>query len=254
MPLGQYQDRKTGAMREDLYLSRIRFKKIDSKRSLIGLSQPRPDRSEKRERFEGYFVDARTLAFSLTNEGLSLDKACKLFRVENGKREAKEHGRITPEYIDYNRNDVRATKQLLEKLRAEFDLHPVELAPYKSLSPASVAKAYWRAMNVNPPDKQFSMPREFYGQTFTAYYGGRSECRIRRVVVPVVYCDFLSMYPTVNTLMGLWWLITAQNLRVVDAGCFLLMPRGNVLSSAYAVAERAADITIGDWKERERAL
>ena len=112
---------------------------------------------------------------------------------------------------------MRATKELLEKLRAEFDLHPVELAPYKSLSPASVAKAYWRAMNVNPPDKQFNISREVYGQTMTAYYGGRSECRIRRVVVPVVYCDFLSMYPTVNTLMGLWWVLTAQRLRVVDA-------------------------------------
>jgi hypothetical protein len=25
--------------------------------------------------------------------------------------------------------------------------------------------------------------------------------RLRKVVVPVVYCDFLSMYPTVNALM-----------------------------------------------------
>ena len=51
--LGQYEDRKTGAMREDHYVSRVRFKKIDSKRSLIGLSQPRPDRSAARESFEG---------------------------------------------------------------------------------------------------------------------------------------------------------------------------------------------------------
>ena len=27
-----------------------------------------------------------------------------------------------------------------------------------------------------------------------AFYGARAECRIRKVEVPVVYCDFLSMY------------------------------------------------------------
>src|SRR5262249_12080107 len=32
---------------------------------------------------------------------------------------------------------------------------------------------------------------------------------------PVVYTDFLSMYPTVNSLMGLWRLVTAGSIRVV---------------------------------------
>jgi hypothetical protein len=50
-----------------------------------------------------------------------------------------------------------------------------------------------------------------------AYYGGRAECRIRRVPVPVVYVDFLSMYPTVNTLMGLWRYITAERVEPRDA-------------------------------------
>jgi hypothetical protein len=48
------------------------------------------------------------------------------------------------------------------------------------------------------------------------YYGGRAECRIRRVPVPVVYCDFLSMYPTVNALMGLWDHVTARRIDVKD--------------------------------------
>jgi len=50
-----------------------------------------------------------------------------------------------------------------------------------------------------------------------AYYGGRAECRIRKNIQPVVYCDFLSMYPTVNTLMRLWRILTAASLVVVDA-------------------------------------
>lgn len=33
-----------------------------------------------------------------------------------------------------------------------------------------------------------------------------------------------------------------KNLRVVDASVFPLIPRGNIQSSVYAVAEKAADI------------
>ena len=33
----------------------------------------------------------------------------------------------------------------------------------------------------------------------STYYGGRSEVRMRRMAVRVLYCDFLSMYPTVST-------------------------------------------------------
>ena len=49
-----------------------------------------------------------------------------------------------------------------------------------------------------------------------SYYGGRAECRIRHTVVPVVYLDFLSQYPTVNTLMRLWPLLAAKRLRIKD--------------------------------------
>ncbi|HEV2127314.1 MAG TPA: hypothetical protein VGR22_01705, partial [Thermomicrobiales bacterium] len=56
-----------------------------------------------------------------------------------------------------------------------------------------------------------------FGYAMAAYYGGRAECRVREVPVPVAYCDFRSMYPSVNTLMGLWRFLTAQRLEVVDA-------------------------------------
>jgi len=55
------------------------------------------------------------------------------------------------------------------------------------------------------------------GLTMTAYYGGRTEVRVRRTIVPVVYTDFLSMYPTVNVHMGLWDLLIAERLEIEDA-------------------------------------
>lgn len=50
-----------------------------------------------------------------------------------------------------------------------------------------------------------------------AYYGGRAEIRIRHTPVPVVYTDFTSQYPTVNTLLKLWPMLIAKRLRVRDA-------------------------------------
>ena len=48
------------------------------------------------------------------------------------------------------------------------------------------------------------MPDEVLGYSMTAYYGGRTECRIRGVELPVRYVDFASMYPTVFVLLDLW--------------------------------------------------
>ena len=206
--------------REDPYVPRLRVKQIDSKRSLFAFARPpRIDKSRnRREYFGGYFVDVRTLAFALTNAAYSLQGACEHFKVKDPKLKFQAHGQISADNVTYNRGDVRATAQLLEKLRAEFDLHPIELAPYKSRSPASVAKAYLRAMGVVPPAQKFAnISREFLGYAMSGYFGGRAECHIRNIVVPVVYCDFLSMYPTVNALMGLWWLLTGERLRIVDA-------------------------------------
>jgi hypothetical protein len=49
-----------------------------------------------------------------------------------------------------------------------------------------------------------------------AYIGGRVETRLRRLLVPVVYVDFLSMYPTVNSLMGLWAFFICETIETRD--------------------------------------
>jgi len=144
--------------------------------------------------------------------------------VAEGKARTEGHGAITPDYIAYARQDVAATGALLEKLRAEYDRHPAlaaaggPLKPDKVLSSAGLAKGYLRALGVTPPLARWpDFPRERLGQAMAAFYGGRAECRIRKVPVPVVYTDFLSMYPTVNALMGTWRVLTAERCDVVDA-------------------------------------
>jgi transcriptional regulator with XRE-family HTH domain len=50
----------------------------------------------------------------------------------------------------------------------------------------------------------------------SAYFGGRSEVHLRREIVQVLHCDFLSMYPTVCTLMGLWRFVISQGITFKD--------------------------------------
>ncbi len=229
--LAQYRDNETGAWRENGYRPRVGIKHMDSKRALKGFTGARdadaidripegaPDgKPDKTYSFRGHFLDLRTLIFALTDRGHSLDSACRAFGVEHGKEEVETHGVITPAYIGYNRRDVLATQELLEKVRAEYDRHPIALQPTKAYSPASVAKAYLRAMGVRPiMARQPDFPRAVLGYAMAAYYGGRAEVRIRHTPVPVVYTDFLSMYPTVNVNMGLWRFIVAARIDVVDA-------------------------------------
>jgi hypothetical protein len=92
------------------------------------------------------------------------------------------------------------------------------LAPTQAYSAASIGRAWLKAMGIRPIlQRQTDFPKIALGAAMGAYYGGRTECRIRRVPVPVVYVDFLSMYPTACTLMKLWRLLTCERIAVEDA-------------------------------------
>jgi hypothetical protein len=207
--LWQYRPRYSKHLRDDPHRPHLCIKHLDSARAFIGFN-----RLPGRRGHQGYFLDLKTLAFALTGDKQSLAKTCRAFGVEHGKTEAERHGVITEAYIDYNRRDVQATQELLEKLRAEFDRHPIQLDPWQAYSPASLAKGYLDAMGIRLPS---GVPQLRQSQAMLAYYGGRAECRVRLAAVPVRHVDFMSMYPTVNTHMGLFRLLTAERLRVRDA-------------------------------------
>ncbi len=220
-----------GTIGENRYRPRVHITALDSKRAFIGFSRakdPDPDElipeesptgeREKDYSFPGHFLDLRTFCFALTNDAHTLDSACKEFGVE-GKQQGKiTHGTITPSYIAYNLQDVEATARLCERLLEEYRTHPIGLHPTKAYSPASIGKAYLDALGLKQlRERESRFPRKLTGHAMSAYYGGRTECRIRAVPLPVVTVDFLSMYPTVNALMGIWPLISAKQIRPVEA-------------------------------------
>jgi hypothetical protein len=148
-----YTDPNTGKTGEHQFRPRIRVTQIDSKRARMDITQPkgRPvGHDGKPVTYRPGFLDLRTLTFALTDRGHLLRSACGAYNIEEGKAHAEEHGTITPEYIAYARQDVKATGLLLEALRADFDRHPIDLDPCKAYSPASIAKAYYRAMGITP--------------------------------------------------------------------------------------------------------
>jgi hypothetical protein len=221
---------EAGNEQREYHRPAICIKHIDSKRALKGFTSRRkpdqvdliPEGSKSGEPEEGYifrgnFLDLRTLAFALTDKGHSLESACKAFGVEHGKEHSACHGVVTEEYIDYNRRDVSATSELAVKLLEEYAKHPINLQVTKAYSPASIGKAYLRAMGIKPiMTRQPKFPKEYLGYAATAFFGGRASAHIRKVPVPVVYTDFLSMYPTVNSLMDLWRFVTARKIKVVE--------------------------------------
>lgn len=226
--LWSYIDRN-GIEKPDQFRPRVGIKRIDNKRALKGFTaRNKPDKDdlipegsetgqpENGFKFRGHFLELRTLAFALTDRGYSLDGACKAFGVEHGKQEITVHDVITDEYIDYNRRDVLATTELAFKLLEEYKKHPISLQVTKAYSPASIGKAYLREMGIDAILKrQPDFPKEYLGYAQSAFFGGRTSAHIRKIPVPVVYTDFLSMYPTVNALMDLWRFVRARKIQVV---------------------------------------
>jgi len=205
------------AGRDNQYRSQVAIKNMGSRGSLMTFTHPKEvDGGVTKHR--GQFLDCSTLAFALADFRGSLDAACRRWDTEHRKLDPGEHGTITDEYVDYARGDVRVATELVEKLLAEHRSHPVDLQATKAYSPASMAKAYLKAFGIRPVlERQPDFPPEVIGWAVSAFYGGRAECRIRKTVVPVTLCDFTSMYPTVDALMGLWGLLTARTVEVVDA-------------------------------------
>jgi hypothetical protein len=221
---------ENGSELSDRFRPSICIKHIDSKRALKGFTgRQRPDdvdlipegsatgRPEEGYIFRGHFLDLRTLAFALTDRGYTLAGACDAFEVEHGKQTVKRHGIVTKKYVDYNRLDVLATSELAVKLLEEYDKHPIDLQATKAYSPASIGKSYLRAMGIPPIlERQPKFPKRFLGYAQSAFFGGRTSTHIRKVPVPVCYLDFLSMYPSVNSLMDLWKFVTAKKIVVIE--------------------------------------
>lgn len=205
----------------------VHVKHVTRRFSMIGFAPPWASdtnrsmrkRGEDTPKRSGYFVDVRTLASALFSRSHSLASLCEALRVPLPKLKGAVHGApLTPDYIAYAVRDTEATwtcyAALVDRYRA---LGLTRTPVHRIYSEASLGKAYLDAMRIKPaPEARPSVPPKLLATILHAYYGGRAEVRERREVREVVHCDFLSMYPTVCTLMQLWSFVIADNMSSRD--------------------------------------
>lgn len=207
----------------DKYRPAVQVKHLSSRAAFVRFAvpaQPRAARSqrkkgEQRPARRGYFVDVKSLASALLSGSHSLHSLSHLLDTPHKKEGSDEHGGpLTEEYLDYAMTDVQATWECFDVLNRRYASFGLGTPIYKIYSEASIGKATLRQMNVRPwRATQPDVPPRLIGTFLGTYYGGRAEVRIRRRVTRVLYCDFLSMYPTVCTLMGLWRYAIATGIR-----------------------------------------
>ena len=206
----------------------IQVRRLNARASLMQITHP-PKRRDPRGHRErkipprqrrGSLIDLKTIAAALLSRSFSLASLADFLKTETRKTESGGHGKqLTERYLRYAIQDVQATWECYQVLRDRYALHALEETPMgKILSEASLGKAYLRQMGVRPfREVQPDFPAHLIGKILSAYFGGRAEVRWRREIRQVLYCDFLSMYPTVCALMGLWRFVIAQGMEWRDA-------------------------------------
>ncbi len=143
-----------GRVWPDRYRPAVRIKTISSKQQFISFVAPADLDDYLRQDghvYSGRFLDLHMLAYALTDKSLSLERAAGEFGLDVGKGRVEEHGVLTPEYVDYNRQDVEVTWALHQALVAEWERHPIPLEPEQGCSAAAVGKAYLAAAGIRPP-------------------------------------------------------------------------------------------------------
>jgi hypothetical protein len=194
----------------------VRVKHLSLRAAFIDFAGKRGDRMDAER---GFFVDVKTLAAALTSGSHSLASLTRLLGVTPKSPLDDYGGPLTPEMVRYGMNDVQLTWECYAALAAKFQAYGLEDADVCDLySEASLGKMFLRAMGIKPwREAQPNFPPALIGQIMSGYYGGRAEVHIRREITPVIHCDFLSMYPTVCTLMGLWRFVIAEGIEPNDA-------------------------------------
>jgi len=189
----------------------IRIKPKDSRSAFISLVGGDPS---MRLNYSGRILELSVLGWALRNKHKDLNGFLESFGLKP-KADHEPSGLVTHAELKYGRTDTERTVELLNAMKHEYDGFPLELRPEQAMSAASITKAFPDEMQITPPAKKFKLSRKTLGKCMQAYYGGRSEIRIRHQEMPVVVCDTTSEYPSVAALLQLWPLLTASKVKVV---------------------------------------
>jgi len=157
--LSQWKNPKTKKLQANKFFPRIVIKALNSKTAITHSTRaPMSERSRKTNKAKLWprarFLDVRTLLWALRNRSYSLESACRELKTAHQKIDHTPTGKVTVDEIEYARNDVACTVDLLNAVKQEFDLHPIAPGPDRMFSPASVAKSYLNELNILHPSEK----------------------------------------------------------------------------------------------------
>ena len=231
------------ALSDSDYRPRIQIKHLSPRAALMqfsspnrGVSRSARGRNDDIPVRRGTFIDVRTIAGALLAGNFSLERLTRTLKTPTQKTGTSAHGKaLIPDYLDYARADVQATWECYIELRDRYAKFGLDTPLGSIRSGAGIGKAMLSQMGVTvrPNKDPNKIARDFH-----TYYGGRTEIRIRRKVVPVVLTDFMSMYPTVCTLMRLWNYVIAEFVTERDA--------------TEEIRDMVAGAVASDWQRKDR--
>jgi hypothetical protein len=123
---------------------------------------------------------------------------------------------VTKASIERLLRDVTGELELLNRLKQELERHPVDLVPERCYSSATLAKGYFSAMGIKPPQEKFKIPHHINGVAQQAFVAGRAECMVRRTFVPLTHLDFHGQFPAVSNLLNCREILCAESLEFAD--------------------------------------
>ena len=213
-----------------MYEPPLRIKHLDSKKAFIQWGAPAQAPGQRKYNPSGQFIDLRQLIFGMTNRAVSLAGGCKLYSLpeEYCKTHVENYEVVNEEFIDYARQDTRATEALAVAVLSEYmqrHYPATGLPPTRIYSPATIGKAYLGAMGITPMlqrgEERAPQNNRTLGYCTSTFYGARTEVHIRRIPLPVTVCDFTNMYGSVNMRMKLWEYQTAARIDIDDSAAEL---------------------------------
>jgi len=162
-----FQDKKTGKIRPSGYEPGLSIESLDASKAIYRLIKYKfhtqdAKQEEEEQVSNAHILDLKTLTAVLTGENCTFGSACEMFSVSASKAH-KSHSRVTKPAIEHLLSTVTGELELLNRLtekfhphRASLALNRVELPPERCYSPATLAKAYFSAMGIKPPQKRNS--------------------------------------------------------------------------------------------------
>lgn len=216
-----FKDKKTGKIRPSGYEPGLSIESLDASKAIYRLIKYKfhekdADREDEEEQgSDVHLLDLKTLTGVLTGEVYTLASACEIFGAPVS-RSHKMCARVTKPAIERLLRTVTGELELLNRLKQQFERHPISLVPDRCYSPATLAKEYFAATGIKPPEKKLTIPDGINGIAMQAFVAGRAECTIRRSVVPVTYVDFHAQFPAVSKLLDCREILSADRLRFRD--------------------------------------